>query len=284
MPGTVASHQGGVPGPDRPRDWTGDGNPEGWKVIDRAFTQAEARYIPNGPNSTSDMAHPTRTGDLVVFAYPPYQFDAATPGTLIAKSEFFGQHGYVPDVQDLRNNINMRATFLAGGDRDPEGRFEVRSIDIAPTVAYLLGVPEPQQSQGKVLLKVLKDGSRVKPLTIIGLNDFHGQLDPTTMAMDGLNVSVGGAGQLATMFDEDAKNLPGPALLLGRRRQRRAPHRRTRRCWRMPRPSMWRTPGGWTRRHTATTSSTTGSTRLQTQQKRAKFPFLATNIVDGGHR
>ena len=62
------------------------------------------------------MAHPTRTGDLVVFAYPPYQFDAATPGTLVAKSEFFGQHGYVPDVQDLANNINMRATFLAGGD------------------------------------------------------------------------------------------------------------------------------------------------------------------------
>ncbi len=61
------------------------------------------------------MAHPTRTGDLVVFSYPPYQFDAATPGTLIARSAFFGQHGYVPDVQDLAANINMRATFLAGG-------------------------------------------------------------------------------------------------------------------------------------------------------------------------
>ena len=72
-------------------------------------------YIPNGPGSTTDMAHPTRTGDLVVFAYPPYQFDAETPGTLVAPSHFFGQHGYVPDVQDLRANINMRATFLAGG-------------------------------------------------------------------------------------------------------------------------------------------------------------------------
>ena len=67
------------------------------------------------------MAHPTRTGDLVVFAYPPYQFDAATPGTLIAKSEFFGQHGYVPDVQDLDDNVNMRATFLAGGAGHPAG-------------------------------------------------------------------------------------------------------------------------------------------------------------------
>ena len=100
-----------------PNDWTGDGRAEGWDVIDRAFTKAEARYIPNGRNSTADMAHPTRTGDLVVFSAPPYQFDAATPGTLIARSAFFGQHGYVPDVQNLRGNTNMRATFLAGGTR-----------------------------------------------------------------------------------------------------------------------------------------------------------------------
>ena len=33
-----------------PNDWTGDGQPEGWKVIDRAYTKAEARYIPNGKN------------------------------------------------------------------------------------------------------------------------------------------------------------------------------------------------------------------------------------------
>ena len=67
-------------------------------MIDRAYTKAEARYIPNGPDSTTDMAHPTRTGDVVVFSFPPYQFDAATPGTLVAPSHFFGQHGYVPDV------------------------------------------------------------------------------------------------------------------------------------------------------------------------------------------
>ena len=32
-----------------PNDWTGDGAPEGWKVIDRAYTKAESRHIPNGP-------------------------------------------------------------------------------------------------------------------------------------------------------------------------------------------------------------------------------------------
>src|SRR5699024_11147845 len=66
---TVAAIKAKYLGLTDPNDWTHDGNPEGWQVIDRAFTKAEARYIPNGPGSTADMAHPTRTGDLVVFSY-----------------------------------------------------------------------------------------------------------------------------------------------------------------------------------------------------------------------
>ena len=193
-----------------PNDWTHDGQPEGWKMIDRAFTRAEARYIPNGAGSTADMAHPTRTGDVVIFAYPPYQFDAETPGTLVAASHFFGQHGYVPDVQDLGNNINMRATFLAGGNGVAKGQVVARTIDLAPTLAFMLGIPEPQYSQGKVLLDVVKGGDAYKPISIVGLNDFHGQLSPTTTTIDGQTVPVGGAAQLATMFDEDLAALPGP--------------------------------------------------------------------------
>jgi hypothetical protein len=67
------------------------------------------------PLGVAVMAHPTRTGDLVIFSLPPYQFDAATPGTLVARSAFFGQHGYRPDLQDLGGNTNLRATFLATG-------------------------------------------------------------------------------------------------------------------------------------------------------------------------
>jgi 2',3'-cyclic-nucleotide 2'-phosphodiesterase (5'-nucleotidase family) len=199
-----------------PNDWTGDGNAEGWKVIDRTFTKAEARHIPNGAGQTADMAHPTRTGDLVAFSYPPYQFDAATPGTLIARSAFFGQHGYVPDVQDLGSNTNMRATFLAGGKTIREGvARKVRSIDLAPTAAFLLGIPVPQQSQGVVRRDILVNRGGVRPLSIIGLNDFHGQLDQTTLAMDGLTTpTVGGAAQLATLFDDEASFLPGRTLLL----------------------------------------------------------------------
>ncbi len=263
-----------------PNDWTGDGAPEGWKVIDRAYTKAESRYIPNGPRSTTNMAHPTRTGDLVVFSYPPYQFDAATPGTLIARSAFFGQHGYVPDVQDRRANVNMRATFLAGGPEIQKGRISrVRSIDIAPTIAYLLDVPLPQHSQGKVLLDVLKDDRSVRPLSIIGLNDFHGQLDSTTLPVDGINVPVGGASTLATLFDEEARALPGKALLLaggdnvgasppnsGLLEDR--PAIDVENAWGLDATSYGNHEFDY------------GIERLLQHQARADFPFLATNIVE----
>ncbi len=264
-----------------PNDWDGDGQPEGWKVIDRIFTQAEARTIPNGPNptDTTDMAHPTRTGDLVVFAYPPYQYDGATPGTLIAKSEFFGQHGYVPDVQDLEDNVNMRATFLAGGDDIERGRFTVRSIDIAPTIAYLMDIPEPQHAQGKVLLDLLDDTRGVTPLTIVGLNDFHGQLDPTTFTFDGSLLPVGGAAVLATMFDEEIAGLGNPALLLAGGDNVGASPPNSSLLEDMPTIDV---ENAWGLGATSYGNHEFdfGVERLLRQQERANFPFLATNIVD----
>jgi len=261
-------------------DWTGDGVPEGWPMIDRAFTKAEARYIPNGPGSTTDMAHPTRTGDLVVFSAPPYQFDAATPGTLVARSAFFGQHGYVPDVQNLEANINMRATFIAGGPGIAKGQVEgIRTIDIAPTIAYLLGVPEPQHSQGEVRLDVLKGGESRTVVPLLGLNDFHGQLEPTTTPMDGINVSVGGSAQLATMFDEDAAAFPAGALLLAAGDNVGAspansglledrPAIDVENAWGLDATSYGNHEFDY------------GVDRLLQHQDRANFPFLGANIVD----
>ncbi len=263
-----------------PNDWTHDGRPEGWKMVDRAFTKAQSRYIPNGPGSTADMAHPTRTGDLVVFATPPYQFDAATPGSLVARSLFFGQHGYVPDVQDLRSSTNMRATFLAGGKLVKRGSYQVRSIDIAPTVAYLLGVPLPQQAQGRVLLEILASGSTVKPVTIIGLNDFHGQLDPTTTLLDGLNIPVGGAAQLASMFDQDAAAFKaGSTLLLAGGDNVGASPPNSALLEDMPTIDV---ENAWGLDATSYGNHEFdyGVDRLKKQQAQAKFPFLATNIVE----
>lgn len=264
-----------------PNDWTGDGQPEGWTVIDRVFTKAEARYIPNGPNSTTDMAHPTRTGDLVVFSYPPYQFDAATPGTLISLSHFFGQHGYVPDVQNLDANINMRAAFLASGSavRPRVVVNDLRTIDIAPTIAYLMRIPMPQHAQGIVRLDMLRGGKGRTLVPIIGLNDFHGQLEPTNFLMDGRNVSVGGASYLATLFDEEAAAFPRGTLLFAAGDNvgaspansgllQDAPAIDVENAWGLDATSYGNHEFDY------------GVERLLQHQARANFPFLGANIVD----
>ena len=262
-----------------PNDWNADGSPEGWQVIDRAFTKAEARHIPNGPGSTADMAHPTRTGDLVAFSFPPYQFDAATPGTLISPSHFFGQHGYVPDVQDLDANINMRASFLAGGTGIAKGQVSARTIDLAPTLAFILGIPEPQHSQGRVLTEVLKGGPSYKAVSIVGLTDFHGQLEPSTLPFDGINASVGGGAFLATMFDEEFAGLPGPGLLLASGDNVGASPPNSALLQDMPAID---TENAWGLDATSYGNHEFdyGLDRLLAQQERADFPFLATNIIE----
>ncbi len=263
-----------------PNDWTGDGQPEGWKVIDRAFTKAQARYIPNGPGSTADMAHPTRTGDVVAFSFPPYQFDAATPGTLIARSAFFGQHGYVPDVKDLRSNTNMRATFLADGPAIDRGVVrKVRSIDLAPTASFLLDIPTPERSQGVVRRDMLDDGGDVTPLSIVGLNDFHGQLEQTTAPMDSLNATVGGAAQLATMFDEEAAALPRRTLLLAAGDNVGASPPNSALLDDMPAidvENAWRLDATSFGNH----EFDYGFDRIFAQQARSSFPWLSANIVE----
>jgi 2',3'-cyclic-nucleotide 2'-phosphodiesterase (5'-nucleotidase family)/predicted AlkP superfamily phosphohydrolase/phosphomutase len=279
---TVAAIKATYLGLVDPNDWTGDGKPEGWKMIDRAFTKAESRYIPNGPGTTTDMAHPTRTGDLVVFSYPPYQYDAETPGTLVAPSHFFGQHGYVPDVQDLQANINMRATFLAGGEKIARSLVSARTIDLAPTLAFLLGIPEPQHSQGRVLLEIVSGGAEYRPLLIIGLNDFHGQLEQTSLLVDGIGTSVGGAAALATMFDEEQQasfDQTGQSLLLAGGDNVGASPPNSALLQDMPAIDV---ENAWGLDATSYGNHEFdfGVARLLQQQARARFPFLATNIVD----
>ncbi|NUT54792.1 MAG: hypothetical protein HOQ03_02250, partial [Thermoleophilia bacterium] len=284
---TVAQIKAVYQGLTDPNDWTGDGRAEGWKMIDRVFTKAEARYIPNGPGTTVDMAHPTRTGDVVAFAFPPYQYDAETPGTLVAPSHFFGQHGYVPDVQILSANVNMRATFLAGGEGIAKEQVKARTIDLAPTLAFLLGVPVPQHSQGRVLLDVVKGANAYKTVSVVGLNDFHGQLDQTTLSFDGVTATVGGAAQLATMFDEeidpslvgDRGNLPSPGLVLAAGDNVGASPPNS--ALLQDRPAI-DVENAWGLDATSYGNHEFdfGVQRLLEHQARAHFPFLATNIVD----
>lgn len=99
------------------------------------------------------LAHPTRSGDLVVITEPPYAF-SRPPGAagylrgwLYALGWSFGGHGYDPRLRE------MGGVFLAMGRGVPAGLVlaEVHQVDVAPTVARLLGMEPPQQSEGRAV-------------------------------------------------------------------------------------------------------------------------------------
>src|SRR5262245_12206339 len=77
-----------------------------------------------------------RFGDVVALA---------PPGTAIGDARLLGVHGYRPEVP------RMSALFAAVGGGVPAGLAlgEVRSIDVAPTVLSLLGVPVPAWMEGR---------------------------------------------------------------------------------------------------------------------------------------
>ena len=68
----------------------------------------------------TDSLHPNRSGDVVVVLRPPYQSTRRRRDRRIAFSQFFGQHGYLPDLVDLAHNVNMHAHVRRGRARDPQ--------------------------------------------------------------------------------------------------------------------------------------------------------------------
>jgi hypothetical protein len=130
----------------------------GETVIRAALRKEDTDSLDAGDGNFPNMFHPTRTGDVVVFSTPPYQFDAATPGVVVADAPFFGQHGYLPDEVNLARNINIRPSFFAEG-RGIRRRAVVHggaAIDFAPTIAHALGIAPPQDEEGRVLKKIFR--------------------------------------------------------------------------------------------------------------------------------
>jgi 2',3'-cyclic-nucleotide 2'-phosphodiesterase (5'-nucleotidase family) len=164
----------------------------------------------------SDSLHPNRSGDVIVILRSPYQSDAGTNGVTIALSHFFGQHGYEPNLVDIAHNINMHATFVAAGPAirhrgDVSG---LRAIDVAPTFAFVMGIPGPQNARGRIAYELVKGAENVKEVTIIDISDYHGQLPPLTEASDtvGPTFGIGGSAFLKKWFEtyeaEAALNTP----------------------------------------------------------------------------
>ena len=89
------------------------------------------------------------TGDVLVVTIPGYHLDfsagtGTAAGDFFQPSTFFGQHGYDPRLPA------MKAIFYAAGpDFKRRTLKDVDNVDIAPTVAELIGIDPPKDSQGK---------------------------------------------------------------------------------------------------------------------------------------
>jgi 2',3'-cyclic-nucleotide 2'-phosphodiesterase (5'-nucleotidase family) len=187
------------------------------QVVAAIFKKEELRNIDG-----SDSLYPSRSGDVVVVFRPPYQTDAATPGQLFAHSQFFGQHGYLPDMVDLANNVNLHATFIAAGPGiKRQGAVNgIRAVDVAPTVAFLLRIPGPQNAFGRILYPLIQQSDRLAEATILQISDYHGQLIPLAEAADNVagtgalnpTFSIGGAAFLKSWFDLYRNEAAGPTL------------------------------------------------------------------------
>ena len=140
-----------------PNDWTHDGQPEGWKMIDRAFTKAEARYIPNGPEQRRPT-WPIRPGR----ATSSRSRTRRTSSTRRRRARSSRRRTSSASTATCRTSRTWPRTSTCGRRSSPaatgsaRAQVTARTIDLAPTLAFLLGIPEPQHSQGKVLLDVVK--------------------------------------------------------------------------------------------------------------------------------
>jgi 2',3'-cyclic-nucleotide 2'-phosphodiesterase (5'-nucleotidase family) len=177
----------------------------GSQVVLKILKKEELRNVDG-----TDALHPNRSGDVVVVLRPPYQYDAATPGQAIAFSQFFGQHGYLPNLVDIPHSVNMHATFVASGPgirKQSTPVAGIRAIDMAPTLAFLLGIDGPLNARGKILVNITTKPS-LKVYSILDISDYHGQLiplsdTPDTLAAPATNPSfnIGGAAFLKQWFD-----------------------------------------------------------------------------------
>ena len=98
--------------------------------------------------------YPGRGGEITVIADPPAAVGRGGMRQTLANwwnwlkgGVLRGAHGYDPSTPD------MGAIFFALGRGVPAGEKlgDVRTIDVAPTVAALLGIQPPEQSEGRAL-------------------------------------------------------------------------------------------------------------------------------------
>lgn len=89
-------------------------------------------------------------GDLLFDLAPGYYLRTGRSGVAVTPSDRAdggGEHGFWPERREMQAIFYAAGPGIAAGARPGE----IRAIDIAPTLAHLLGLPAPAQATGRVL-------------------------------------------------------------------------------------------------------------------------------------
>jgi len=121
-----------------------------------AFTGAEGISAVYGADAFEKLGIPTRkqsdqAPDLMLAAEPGYMFTNESEGDFITNATAGGSHGY------LNTDPQMQAIFIASGPDIPKGiqLGNISNLDVAPTVAALLGI-EMKGVKGHAVEQIVK--------------------------------------------------------------------------------------------------------------------------------
>jgi predicted AlkP superfamily phosphohydrolase/phosphomutase len=105
---------------------------------------------PRTPGREPSFGGPTG-GDLYLSIAPGYDLAAATTGAVVEEIEPRGVHGLDPDRREMQVGFVIAGPGVAAG----ADLGTIRQIDVAPTLAALLGLDPPAHATGTVLTKAL---------------------------------------------------------------------------------------------------------------------------------
>ena len=108
--------------------------------------------------------------------------DASTPGQLIAFSQFFGQHGYLPELVDL-DALRQHARHVRGrrpGHPPHADRCAESAPWISPRPSRICSASTGRRTRAGGTSTRSRRSPAFKTIQILDISDYHGQLVPLT--------------------------------------------------------------------------------------------------------
>jgi predicted AlkP superfamily pyrophosphatase or phosphodiesterase len=125
-----------------------------------AGLEGVAQVLDGADGPTLGMPTPAENpgmGDLVLYAKPGYAFKDKSAGNAVVEEsrDYLGTHGYPASEPDLDGFLVAAGNGIRAGARLER----IRNVDVAPTLAALLGVSLPDV-EGRVLVEFLGAGEK----------------------------------------------------------------------------------------------------------------------------